>query len=264
MNAIDLPKVSAASTLKSLLGFSIGFLGCLAAAGLWETRQLDGANVWLKPAKFALSFAVLYATLAWVVERLSPAVQNRRLLHVTLLAMALATWTEMAYIAARAGLGMASHFAVATPTQALMYALMGVGALTLVVGIAVVGEMAGRDVDSRLGPGLREGVRWGFGLSSALTLFTAGYLSGNGGHFVGVPSLGAPVIPGLGWSAEVGDLRPAHFLALHAMQVVPLLGWWQDRRGASKATVKFVAIAYALLTLGVFAQALLGEPLVRL
>ena len=264
MNTIVMPPASASTTLRALLGFSTGLLLCLAAPALLEMRQLDGANVWLKPAKFALSFLVLYATLAWVVERMSPAVQARPLLRFTLMAMVLATWTEMAYIAGRAGLGLHSHFAVATPTQAWLYSLMGVGAVTLVVGIAIVGWLAGKDLDARLGPALREGVRWGFGLSAALTLLTAGYLAGNGSHFVGTPSVGAAVIPGLGWSAEVGDLRPAHFLALHAMQVVPLLGWWQDRRGAGTRAVRVFAIVYALLTLAVFAQALMGEPIIRL
>lgn len=264
MNATTLSPATPSSTLRALLGFSIGLLMCLAAAAALETRLLDGANVWLKPAKFALSFVVLYATLVWVVERLSPRVQARRLLRYTLMAMVLATWTEMAYIAGRAGLGQASHFAVATPLQALMYTLMGVGAVTLVVGIAVVGWLAGNDVDGRLSPAMREGVRWGFGLSSVLTLLTAGYLSSNGGHFVGVPTPGAAVIPGLGWSAEVGDLRPAHFLALHAMQAVPMVAWMRDRRGTSPKAVKALAIVYALITLAVFAQALMGEPLIRL
>ena len=64
---------------------------------------------------------------------------------------------------------------------------------------------------------------------------------------------------------EVGDLRPAHFLALHAMQVLPLVGWWIDRRGgASLRALHSSAAAWALLTVAVFAQALAGLPLLRL
>ena len=120
-----LPKTTAMSSLRALIGFLLGLLLCFAAAGLVDTRELDGANVWLKPAKFALSFVVLYATLAWVVHGLSPAMQASRTLRVTLGAMALATWTEMAYIGARAGLGVHSHFAVDTPAEALLYSLIG-------------------------------------------------------------------------------------------------------------------------------------------
>jgi len=102
-------------------------------------------------------------------------------------------------------------------------------------------------------------------LSAVATLITAGYLSSHGSHFVGTPSEAAAAIPLLGWSAEVGDLRPAHFLALHAMQVLPLLGLWLDRRGRTAAAVlPAVAVGYAGLTLAVFVQALMGLPLVRL
>jgi hypothetical protein len=259
------PKANAVRTLRALIGFSMGLLLCFAAAGYWDTRTLDGANVWLKPAKFALSFTLLHATLAWVVQRLSPAMQASPALRRTLSAMVLATWTEMAYIAGRAGMGLHSHFAVGTPLEGLLYSLMGVGAVTLVIGIAVIGWLAGRDPTARMGPALRQGVLWGFGLSALLTLFTAGYLSGNGGHFVGVPSAGAAVLPFFGWSAEVGDLRPAHFLALHAMQVLPMVGWWWDRQGRP-GTMRMWALAwvYTLATLAVFAQAVMGAPLIRL
>jgi hypothetical protein len=260
-----LPKTTAMSSLLALTGFSLGLLLCFAAAGLVDTRELDGACVWLKPAKFALSFVMLYATLAWVVHRLSPAMQASRTLRVALGAMALATWTEMAYIGARAGQGVHSHFAVGTPAEALLYSLMGVGAVTLVVGIAVIGWLAGRNPTARLGPALRQGVQWGFGLSTVLTLITAGYLSSNGGHFVGVPSAGAAVLPLFGWSGEVGDLRPAHFLALHAMQALPLLGWWWDRKAPpSPWRMRALALFYAVITLAVFVQAVQGAPLIRL
>ena len=257
--------VTAVRTLWALTGFSMALLLCSAPAGLLDNRSFQGANVWLKPAKFALSFVVLYATLGWVVERLSAQVRESLTMKVTLAAMVLATWTEMAYIAGRAGRGLASHFAVGTPLEAMLYALMGVGAVTLVAGIGVIGWLAGRDRHAALGPSLQAGVRLGFMVSALATLVTAGVLSSNGGHFVGMPSSGAAVIPGLGWSAEVGDLRPAHFLALHAMQVLPLLGWWLDRQGRpGTAVLRASAATYVVITAAVFGQALMGWPLVRL
>ncbi len=258
-------EVTSTRTLWALTGFSLALLLMFVAAALLETRTLGGENLWLKPAKFALSFAVLFTTLGLVVERLSAPVRGGRTLRITLVAMGLATWTEMGYIAGRAAMGRASHFAVATPFEGAMYALMGVGAVSLVVGIAVIGWLAGRDRQADLGPSLRLGVQLGFGLSAVATLVTAGVLSSSGGHFVGTPSPGAPVIPGLGWSGEVGDLRPAHFLALHAMQALPLLGWWLDRRGQPGTRALWVVAAvYALATAAVFGQALMGWPLVRL
>ncbi|MFM7344942.1 MAG: hypothetical protein ACKO1J_06200, partial [Tagaea sp.] len=69
-------------------------------------------------------------------------------------------------------------------------------------------------------------------------------------------------LPFLGWSREVGDLRPAHFLALHAMQVLPAAGYALDRLGADARFVWIGAISYALLTASVFTQALQGVPLI--
>jgi len=257
--------VTAPRTLWALTGFAIALLAGFTAAAAIDTRTFQDANVWLKPAKFALSFVVLFATLALVVERLSEAVREGRTLRITLGAMTLAFWAEMAYIGIQAARGQASHFNVGSPTAALLYSLMGAGAVTLVVGIGMIGMLAWRDRNADLGPALRLGVLLGFALSMVATLITAGVLSSQGGHFVGTPSDTAAVIPGLGWSGEVGDLRPAHFLALHAMQVLPLLGLWLDRRGhGGTLTLTIATVVYIALTAAVFIQALMGMPLVRL
>jgi hypothetical protein len=68
----------------------------------------------------------------------------------------------------------------------------------------------------------------------------------------------------MGWSGVVGDIRPAHFLALHAMQALPLVGLWFDRRGIAVGHMRWVALAYLAVTTAVFVQALAGLPLIRL
>jgi hypothetical protein len=144
-----------------------------------------------------------------------------------------------------------------------MYGLMGLGAVALMVGTAVIGVAALRDPGARLGPGLRRGIGWGFILSCVLTLVTAGYMSARGTH-VGIAAAGAPVLPLMGWSGSVGDVRPAHFLALHAMQVLPLVGLLFDRTGIAARNMIWLALAYTGLTVAVFAQALSGLPLIQL
>lgn len=257
--------VSAPRTLWALTGFSAALLLGFAAAALLDARTLEGANVWLKPTKFALSFVVLYLSLALVVERLSAPVRESLALRATLAVMAVATWAELAYIGGQAGRGAASHFNVGTPLAAALYGLMGLGAVSLVVGIGIIGVLAGRDAASMLGPGMRAGVRLGFVLSAVLTLLTAGYLSSQAGHYVGTPTPDAATLPLFGWSAQVGDLRPAHFMALHAMQVLPLIGLWLDRRARPARTpLRIAAAFYAIVTAALFVQALMGWPLWRL
>ena len=74
------------------------------------------------------------------------------------------------------------------------------------------------------------------------------------------------MVPLLGWSLAVGDLRPAHFLATHAMQILPLLGLWLTRRGHGARTVPVWLAALALFA-GVawlFRRALAGLPVLAL
>ncbi len=246
-----------------LTALSLALLALAAAWAQVDPRLLDGTPVWAKPVKFALSFAVMFGTLALIEQRLSPEWRNGWTLRITVAVMAAAMITEMAYMIFMAAQQDASHFNFSTPFTTLMYSIMGVGAVSLMVGVAIFGGVALRDAKADFGPALRWGVGWGSILSFGLTLMTAGYMSSAGTH-VGVVPEGAATLPLMGWSGSVGDIRPAHFLALHAMQVLPLVGICFDRKGIAVHQMRWVALAYAALTVAVFAQALAGMPLIRL
>jgi len=242
-------------------------LGLSLAWGLVDARVVDGAPVWKKPVKFALSFAVLFGTLAMVEQRLSKPVRDGWRLRVIAWVMAAAFLSEMAYMMYQGARAEASHFNVGTPFHRFMYeVVMAGGAVSLVAGVALVGWLVQRDRAADLGDGLRAGIVIGFVMTFGLTMITAGYLSFNLGHFVRSHAVGAPVLPLFGWSGVTGDLRPAHFAALHAMQALPLLGLWLDRRGGRDPVrgVRRAALAYCALTLAVFGQALMGLPLIPL
>lgn len=244
--------------LSAALGMSVLTLGMLAL----DDRTLGDEPVWLKPAKFAVSFAVLFATLGAATGRLSETWRRSRLILASAAASAAAFAFEMSYIAAQAARQEPSHFNDGTPFHAAMYALMGHGATALMGAIAVVGIVVWSDRKARVGPGLRLGIGVGFLLTTILTGWVAGELAGNGGRYVGVPGDVHARLPFLGWSMETGDLRPAHFLALHAMQVLPLAGYLADRLGAPARSVWMAALLYAILTTVIFLQALRGIPLI--
>jgi NO-binding membrane sensor protein with MHYT domain len=60
------------------------------------------------------------------------------------------------------------------------------------------------------------------------------------------------------WSKKYGDLRIAHFLGMHALQVIPLLSFYVVK---NVNMVFVLALAYGIITLAVFIQALRGKSL---
>lgn len=238
---------------------------------LWafvDPRLIEGVPVYMKPLKFALSFVVLFATLALVETRLSEGARTGWTLRITGWVMATAFLSEMAYMMYQAGRAEASHFNMSTPFNELMYTtVMALGAVALVIGVAVVGWVAKRDQGADFSPALREAIWLGFLLTCVLTLIVAGYMSGGNSRFVGIHPDGAPTVPLFGWSGVTGDLRPAHFAALHAMQALPVLALWlrrgRDHPGGLR-TVRIAAGVYAAFTFVIFGQALMGLPLIPL
>lgn len=251
------------SQLAVLTALSLALFAIIAAWSAIDPRLFVGTPVWVKPMKFAVSFALMFGTLALVEQRLSPNWRNGWTLRTTVAVMATAMMMEMSYMTFMAAQQEASHFNFSTAFTTLMYSLMGVGAVSLMIGVAIFGAVALRDAKADLGPALRWGVGGGFVLSFVLTLVTAGYMSSAGTH-VGIMTVGAATLPLMGWSAEIGDIRPAHFMALHAMQMLPLIGLVFDRQGIAARQMGWVALAYTLVTLAIFAQALAGLPLIRL
>ena len=240
------------------IGMTALTLGMLALDG----RMIGDEPVWLKPFKFAVSFVILFATLCWVVRRLSPVWRTSWVLVGGAVASAAAFCFEMAYISAQAARQEASHFNESTSFHAMMYGLMGAGATVLMLTIAIVGLAVWIDDGVRLKPGLRLGIVLGFLLTVVLTFWVAGELAGNGGRYIGVPPEDGARVPVFGWSMEVGDLRPSHFFALHAMQALPLFGMLADRFDLPARLLWIGAALYASFTAMVFLTALQGIPLI--
>jgi hypothetical protein len=110
-------------------------------------------------------------------------------------------------------------------------------------------------------------VAWGFrlGLLTLLAGCVEGFLMvGHGGHTVGAND-GLSGLPFVNWSRNHGDLRIAHFFALHALQAFPLLGWMLSRTSMPVKPQLALTCVGAALYLGavwfLFHQAMAGRPL---
>jgi hypothetical protein len=254
--------IDATQILSALTHAALGLTLVLAAVFLMDDRTLAEEAIWTKPLKFSASFAVFFGTLAMIVAQFSTEMRHALVLVAATAAGAAAFVFEQAYITAQAARAELSHFNESTPWHEAMYQAMGLGATALMVLVGVIGATAALDRGARFPAPLREGVWIGCLLTVVLTFWVAGELAGNGGRYIGRPTPGGPALPLVGWSMEVGDLRPAHFLALHALQVLPLVGLLAQCNSTGVTPVRVAAVLYSLLTAVVFWQALQGVPLI--
>ena len=237
-------------------------VGLLALALLllpFDQRHVTGALVWIKPIKFCLSVIAFVWTLGWLLADLpGPAQRAVRRLSA---GIALSMTVEQVLIFIQAARGTTSHYNNATALDGALFGLMGLFIMANTVLTAWAVYLVWRHRPHG-GAGYVWGVRLG------LLLFLVGSVLGGmmislNQHTVGAPD-GGRGLPGIGWSTRAGDLRIAHFIGLHALQVVPLLGWWLGRRVPRRAVLLtwLGAAAYAGLVGALFAQALAGVPLV--
>ena len=232
-----------------LTAVGVAMIALLAATGVAlvvDPREIVGAPVWMKPAKFAASIAIYTLTLAWVFTYIPTWTRTRRVgSWVTAVTLAV----EIVVICVQAWRGTTSHFNVGTAVDGVLFTIMGLAIVAqTIAAIAVAAAVWRQRFDDRaIGWALRLGMTITIVGAMAGGLMTqptqaqlAAARAGSrmtvaGAHTVGAPD-GGPGLPGTGWSREHGDLRVAHFLGLHAMQILPLIALvftrlgWQDAR----------------------------------
>ena len=213
----------------------------LVALAVVDQRVLVGAPLWFKPLTFTVSVALYAGTLAWMLGQLHDRVPRRAgwIATVTLA-------VEMVIIYGQAAAGNRSHYNVDTPRSAVLWGLMGTSITvlwfaTLAVALRFVRE-PGQD------PAATAAIRLGVAVSLVGT--AVGFLMASAGaHTVGAPD-GGPGLPLVGWSTVGGDLRVAHFVGLHALQLLPLLAaaLAASRRLDGRTRLRLVRVAAAAYT----------------
>jgi hypothetical protein len=100
-------------------------------------------------------------------------------------------------------------------------------------------------------------------LTFALTLVTAGYMSGTFSHLIGDSSTVQSGVPIMGWSRTAGDLRVAHFFATHAMHFIPAAGFVASRilpQSLGRLAVIGASGLYTAFVVFTLIQAATGQP----
>jgi hypothetical protein len=226
-----------------------------AGLAMLDQRTLVGAPLWFKPLKFSISIALYSLALAWMLGQLKERAM-RRTAWVIVAGLVL----EMVIIVGQAARGQMSHFNDDGGVGTVLFAIMGatitvVWFATLAIALRFLRE-PGRDRAMALAIRL--------GLVVSLVGMAVGFeLSANGGHSVGVPD-GGPGLFFVGWSTTGGDLRIAHFVGLHALQVLPLVAALLAQRSLPEAIrariVWSVGLGYLGLVLLLLWQALRAQP----
>ena len=237
------------------LCFLVGFAVC-ATLGTLDPRLFNGIGVWVKPAKFFFSLAVHMLTLGFGIALLPEHQRNARSTVAATATMAAMALLEMVYITFRAARAEASHFNASSELAGLLYTAMGIGAalmmvVTFFLGVQILRRHGGDLLRLATGPG--------FVLAAVLTLIVGFTLGGMGSHWIGGDQTDAAGLPVFGWSTTGGDLRVAHFLGLHVMQVLAAMALTGNR-----ALVGVTALAALVLTIAAYAQALMGYPILPL
>lgn len=227
-----------------------------------DPRMVEGVSLWVKPLKFEIALALYAATLAVYARFVPPRVRASLPHRLFVGLVALAFLYEMIWIAGAAAFGVPSHFNLTTPLMEHAYRLAGIGAVTLTAASLVTGIAIAVNRETGLAPALKLSLVAGLLLTFVATVVVAGYLAGQGGHYVGGEGAPAGTWPVFGWATDRGDLRVAHFLATHALHVLPLVGLLvvalRGPSGGTK-TIAAASLCYAALVAYAFLEAIAGR-----
>ena len=236
------------------------FVVC-ALLSIGDQRLILGINPWIKPMKFLISITIFLWTVAWFMPETRGAGASG-FSRIVRWIIGPAMIIEIACIIMQSARGVQSHYNHATVFDDLVFSVMGMTILVNTIAMIIFLWSIRRDT-----PPQRAGCIWGIRLGVAIFLLAS--LEGvvlvmNDAHTVGAPD-GGPGLPFINWSTSYGDLRVAHFFGMHAMQALPLLGFFLDRAKAPARNLVFaVSIIWLAVMGGLLTLALQGRPLLSL
>jgi hypothetical protein len=231
---------------------------CFAAAiiflALTKTSKIEVYNIsaWYKPFKFAASTFFFAWAMAWYCAELPNF--NIKLFNWSVI---LLLGFEIVYIALQAGRGQLSHYNVSTPLYSFLYSMMALAASAVTLYTAYVGFLFFIGDFPTLPPHYLWAIRLGI-VIFVIFSFEGFVMGGRMTHTIGGAD-GSAGIPFFNWSTKFGDPRVAHFIGMHALQVLPFLAFYFFK---NTPTTIIIALLYLLLATFTLFQALQGRPFI--
>lgn len=218
------------------------------------TTEVMGVNAFIKPFKFFLSTTIFTWTMTWYLGYLNEPVTVNLYVWTVIAVLSF----ELIYITLRASQGQLSHFNISTSQNATMFSLMGFAISVMTIFTLYIGILFFLNSFPDLSPTYLWGIRLGI-LLFVIFAFEGGIMGAKLAHSVGGPD-GGEGLKLINWSTKHGDLRIAHFAGMHALQVLPIIGYYLL---TSSKQMIIVSIFYFALCTAVFIQALMKLPLIR-
>jgi hypothetical protein len=224
--------------------------------GVWvaSARAWEGAVSWRKPMLFGRSTGVTCLSLGWVLGWL----RSSKTGCVIALSTAIAAVIEVGLITLQTWRGVASHFNVATPFDALVNYAIDV--LITVITLAIL-AMTVRS----LGPLRRDGVRapadFELAIRFGMILLSTSCLFGYWMLWYGARQVAAGQSPELFGAG--GVVKFVHGMPMHAVQVLPISCWLMSHMSVALPSrtraVALLGVGFALLTLFAAVQTFRGR-----
>jgi hypothetical protein len=214
------------------------------ALSWFDLRTLREVGIWAKPMKFMAGTALFALTTVWVSLLVQGKLGQGKSFQWIAALIIVTSLFEVVYITYQASLGEGSHYNTTDAMRAILFGLMAVAAVGLVASQAWLAWLIWKQQRAmRLTPTILA-VLLGLVLTFVLST-VSGFMLGGKQPPAGV---GLPVV---GWHTWQ-DFRPAHFLAVHAQQFIPLAGIIAQRLAGSAAIAGVIAftLSYLLAWLG--------------
>lgn len=232
-----------------------GALACIVLVFTTHTLVL-GINAWIKPMKFFVSTVFFSWTMGWYLFYLNE--PRKTSIYSWVLISTLLF--ELIYIAWQAAKGQLSHFNISSAFHGMMFSLMGIVISIITAWTGYITFLFWRKPFPQLSESYLWGIRFGL-LLFVVFAFEGGLMAPRLSHTVGSVMETTHSLPVLNWSRESGDLRVAHFFGMHALQLLPIIGFYFVR---TKRLIIFISLLYAAIVSALLWQALKAVPLIPL
>ena len=231
-------------TSKCLVSYGVLMLMALILTYLWslnDHRLIRDVGVWVKPMKFMSATAFFALTTVWVLKVANSRVDQTDTFAWIVALLISTSLFEVIYISYQASQASASHYNVSDPFHAIMFGVMALAAVGLTASQAWLAWEIWTEQRGANMPVETLGVVIGLTMTFVLSTISGFMLGGN------QPPAGQG-LPMVGWHM-VKDIRPAHFLGVHAQQLIPLLGLIVAKFMGAFAQTGLIAgsIAYVVL-----------------